>query len=58
MGLNQTKYAEKYKKFKEDAKIVELKSPNGKVKSVVKYNGKIFKTKSLKEVFNLIKNEI
>lgn len=58
MGLNQTKYRDKYQKFKETAQIVELKSQDGKVKSVVKYKGKIFKTRSLKEVFNLIKNEI
>lgn len=43
-----------YENFKNEAKIVELKSSTSKIK-VVKWRGQIFQSKSLVEVFDKVK---
>lgn len=43
-----------YENFKNEAKIVELKSSISKIK-VVKWRGQIFQSKSLVEVFDKVK---
>jgi hypothetical protein len=44
-----------YENFKKEAKIVELKSQNNKIK-VIKWRGQIFQSKSFVQVFDKIKN--
>jgi hypothetical protein len=44
-----------YENFKKEAKIVELKSQNSKIK-VIKWRGQTFFTKSFVQVFNKIKD--
>jgi hypothetical protein len=44
-----------YENFKKEAKIVELKSENNKIK-VIKWRGQIFQSKSFVQVFDKIKN--
>lgn len=44
-----------YENFKKEAKIVELKSPNNKIK-VIKWRGQIFQSKSYVQVFEKIKD--
>jgi hypothetical protein len=45
-----------YENFKKEAKIVELKSQNNKIK-VIKWRGKVFQSKSYVEVFNKVKDD-
>lgn len=44
-----------YEIFKKEAKIVELKSENSKIK-VIKWKGQIYQSKSFVQVFEKIKN--
>jgi hypothetical protein len=44
-----------YENFKKEAKVVELKSQNNKIK-VIKWRGQIFQSKSFVQVFDKIKN--
>lgn len=44
-----------YENFKKEAKIVELKSQNNKIK-VIKWRGQIFQSKSYVQVFEKIKD--
>lgn len=46
-----------YQKFKEEAKVITLKSENSS-KKVVKWRGKIFNTGSLSSVFDAVKGQI
>lgn len=44
-----------YEDFKKEAKIIELKSVNSKIK-VIKWRGQIFQSKSFVQVFDKVKN--
>ena len=44
-----------YENFKKEAKIVELKSQNSKIK-VIKWRGQIFQSKSFVQVFDKVKS--
>jgi hypothetical protein len=46
-----------YQKFKEEAKVITLKSTNSS-KKLVRWRGKIFNTKSLSSVFDIVKSQI
>ena len=43
-----------YENFKKEAKIIELKSENNKIK-VIKWRGQIFQSKSFVQVFDKVK---
>jgi len=49
------KEKEHYENFKKEAKIVELKSQNNKIK-VIKWRGQIFQSKSFVQVFGKVKD--
>ena len=44
-----------YENFKKEAKVVELKSENNKMK-VIKWRGQIFQSKSFVQVFDRVKD--
>lgn len=59
MSPRSVKEERLYKIFKEEAKVITMKSVvDGTPKKIIKWRGKTFLSASMKDVFDLIKHEL